>query len=60
MLCYKNLVSDQKSDICQKAFNCYFIVMFTCCREIWIANNHTNCVKANSIPDTEQLIDKIA
>ena len=41
-----------------KYMNCYYISIFACCREIWIAKNHSNCVGASSLLEAKEKIDR--
>ena len=40
--------------------NCYYLAIFACCREIWFAKKHSNCVGANSVEEATQKFELAA
>ena len=42
-----------------KYMNCYYISIFACCREIWMAKKHADCVGANSLLEAKEKIDQV-
>ena len=57
---YKLYAAEQQIRYLSKLFmNCYYISVFACCREIWLAKKHANCVGANSLEEAQQKIDKV-
>ena len=46
---YKLYGAENQIRLASRMFlNCYFITIFACCREIFSAKTHTNCIAANS------------
>ena len=43
-----------------KFMNCYYLVIFACCREIWLEDKHVNCVGAKSLEEAIKKIELLA
>ena len=56
---YKLHNAEEKIRVYSKNYmNCYFISLFACCREIFAAKKHRNCIAASSIADAEEKFNK--
>ena len=44
--------------ISEATLNCYYIVLFACCRGIWDPIKHTNCVGAKCVEEATVLINQ--